>query len=215
MSVPIDRQDYTGGFDPYQPLSMSGKSSTMFQVNDGTKDSNTVVFNVNTVTPRVDIATPNFYINGVIYSGGGTGTYLPLAGGTMAGTINMNNNTISNLPPAALSGDAVSLSYLTLELANYLLLNGTSSMTGSLNVGGHSVTNMANPVNPADAVTLTYLQSQLLNYLSSSGGTIGGSLTVTSGISTNTISAYSGTQINFDNNLYPGADNAYHPKFCP
>ena len=133
----------------------------------------------------------------------------------MAGTINMNNNTISNLPPAALSGDAVSLSYLTLELANYLLLNGTSSMTGSLNVGGHSVTNMANPVNPADAVTLTYLQSQLLNYLPSSGGTIGGSLTVTSGISTNTISAYSGTQINFDNNLYPGADNAYHPKFCP
>ena len=147
MSVPIDRQDYTGGFDPYQPLSMSGKSSTMFQVNDGTNDSNTVVFNVNTVTPRVDVATPNFYINGVIYSGGGTGTYLPLAGGTMAGTINMNNNTISNLPPAALSGDAVSLSYLSLELANYLLLNGTSSMTGSLNVGGHSVINMANPVN--------------------------------------------------------------------
>ena len=209
MSVPIDRQDYSGGFDPYQPLAMSGKSSIMFQVNDGTNDSNTVVFNVNTVTPRVDIATPNFYINGVIYSGGGTGTYLPLAGGTMAGTINMNNNTISNLPPAALSGDAVSLSYLSLELANYLLLNGTSSMTGSLNVGGHSVINMANPVNPTDAVTLTYLQSQLLNYLPSSGGTIGGALTVTSGISTNTISAYSGSQINFDNNLYPGADNAY------
>ena len=107
MSVPIDRQDYSGGFDPYQPLAMSGKSNIMFQVNDGTNDSNTVVFNVNTVTPRVDIATPNFYINGVIYSGGGTGTYLPLAGGTMAGTINMNNNTISNLPPPSFSGDAV------------------------------------------------------------------------------------------------------------
>ena len=25
MSVPIDRQDYSGGFDPYQPLAMSGK----------------------------------------------------------------------------------------------------------------------------------------------------------------------------------------------
>lgn len=39
--------------------------------------------------------------------------YLPLAGGTMAGTINMNGNSITNLNTPSANGDAVSLSYMT------------------------------------------------------------------------------------------------------
>lgn len=46
------------------------------------------------------------------YQGTPIGTYLPLAGGTMSGAINMDNNPINNLPLPVFLGDATSKAYV-------------------------------------------------------------------------------------------------------
>jgi len=51
--------------------------------------------------------------------GGGTADALPLAGGTMAGNINMNSNKVTNLPPPSANGDAVPKSYADGLLSGY------------------------------------------------------------------------------------------------
>ena len=58
---------------------------------------------------------------------GGGGVFLPLAGGTMAGAIDMGSNQINNLADGAVATDAVAFQ----QLNNYLPLAG-GTMTGDL-----------------------------------------------------------------------------------
>lgn len=51
--------------------------------------------------------------------GGGTADALPLAGGTMAGNINMNSNKVTNLPTPSANGDAVNKRYADGLLSGY------------------------------------------------------------------------------------------------
>lgn len=56
--------------------------------------------------------------------GGGTADALPLAGGTMAGNINMNSNKVTNLPTPSADGDAIPKSYadgllIVVNIASY------------------------------------------------------------------------------------------------
>tara|TARA_R110000765_G_scaffold268601_1_gene367576 strand:+ start:5146 stop:5946 length:801 start_codon:yes stop_codon:yes gene_type:complete len=64
---------------------------------------------------------------------GGSGVFLPLAGGTMAGIINMSALQIKTLADGTAVDDAVALQ----QLDNYLLLSGTGlgTMLGNIDMG--------------------------------------------------------------------------------
>jgi hypothetical protein len=66
--------------------------------------------------------------------------YLPLAGGTMSGVINMNNNAITNLPAPVANGDAANKQYVDTQTGLYLPLAGGTMNSGALiNANGGSV----------------------------------------------------------------------------
>ena len=110
MSIPIDRNNDI--FDPYNPITLYGNSTNTFQVQN---NSGSPIFNINTTTPRVDIYTSNFYINGVIYSGGGA--YLPINSSVdMTGALNMGTNKVVNMANPSNPSDAVTLSYMNSSL---------------------------------------------------------------------------------------------------
>jgi len=85
--------------------------------------------------------------------GGGSGVYLPLAGGTMTGSIAMGGNQITDLAEATLSSDAVTLGQVinlvqnvqlacvvmtTVDLAGWIYDNGVSGVGATLtaNING-------------------------------------------------------------------------------
>ena len=61
-------------------------------------------------------------------TGAGDARYLRLTGGTLSGNLNMSNNRILNVPPAAAAGDAVSRAFGD---SRYLMLSG-GTMTGPI-----------------------------------------------------------------------------------
>lgn len=76
--------------------------------------------------------------------------YLSLSGGTMAGTINMNNNKITNLPEPTSNQDAATKAYVDIHsgggggTGNYVSKAG-DTMTGALNISmGESEISIAN-----------------------------------------------------------------------
>jgi len=93
---------------------------------------------------------------------GGSGIFLPLAGGAMSGVIDMQNNAILNLPDPTNVQQAANKEYVDNSIASavaaYLPLAG-GTMSGAINMGTHAITNMANPTNPQDAATKAYVDS--------------------------------------------------------
>lgn len=87
-----------------------------------------------------------------------TGTFLPLAGGTMSGIINMGNHKITNLTDPSSAQDAVTLTYLNSALTNYLPLSG-GTMSGAINMSSSKITNLLDPTNPQDAATKNYVDT--------------------------------------------------------
>jgi hypothetical protein len=87
-----------------------------------------------------------------------TGTFLPLAGGTMSGIINMGNHKITNLTDPSSAQDAVTLTYLNSALTNYLPLSG-GTMSGAINMSSNKITNLLDPTNPQDAATKNYVDT--------------------------------------------------------
>ena len=82
-----------------------------------TKDDHHIYYRNNTAEVRLDTTDP-------------AGTYLPLAGGTMAGSIDMDNTYfIQNLPTPINDGDAANKKYID---DNFLELSG-GSLEGTLN----------------------------------------------------------------------------------
>ena len=104
-----------------------------------------------------------------------TNTFLPLAGGTMTGPINMGSQAITALLNPVNPQDAVTLSYLETFTGAYLPLAG-GTMTGQINMGSQAITALLNPVNPQDAVTLSYLETFAGAYLPLAGGTMTGQI---------------------------------------
>ena len=87
-----------------------------------------------------------------------------LGGGTMNGSINMNNNEIIGLPTsiANLTSDSSSISKKVfidvMSDALALKLNKSGgTMSGNLIMGGYFINNIHDPMLPNDAVTLGYL----------------------------------------------------------
>lgn len=75
-----------------------------------------------------------------VFTGGGTGTYLPLAGGTMAGNINMANNSITGLPTPTLNSDAVNKLYVDGLLPTPSPLTRVDDTNVTLTLGGTPAT---------------------------------------------------------------------------
>ena len=65
----------------------------------------------------------------------------------MNGVINMNSNTISNLPTPTTSDEAANKSYVDTQVSAYLPLSGGNETGNIVFDGVHTVTGLPNPVN--------------------------------------------------------------------
>lgn len=109
------------------------------------------VTNVTDPTDPQDAAT-------MAYVSAQTGSFLPLAGGTMSGVIDMGNHKIINLTDPTASKDVVNLEFLTAQLDSYLPLTG-GTMSGLINMGSNKITNLASPTSGTDAANRAYVDS--------------------------------------------------------
>ena len=108
--------------------------------------------------------------------------YLPLAGGTMTGPIDMNSQTIDSLPEPAEPDHAANKQYVDTgdaklqEQVNAKLPKSGGTMTGAIMMNNQAVTGLPTPANPTDAVTKQYADDLKSQMLPSSGGTMSGAI---------------------------------------
>lgn len=87
-------------------------------------------------------------------------TKLPLAGGTMSGTIAMGTSKITGLGDPTLAQDAATKTYV--DTADALKLNLTGgTMSGAIAMGNSQITGLATPTTGTDATTKTYVDGIL------------------------------------------------------
>lgn len=111
---------------------------------------------------------------------GDPGVYLPLAGGTMAGAIIMDGNSVTGLPVPSNPSDAATKAYVDATEGAYLPLAG-GTMSGAINMGSHLITSVTNPVSAQDAATKAYVDSTAGAYLPLAGGTMTGDIVFATG----------------------------------
>ena len=92
--------------------------------------------------------------------------YMKLDGSkVMTGTLNMNNNRITNLPSPYLSTEPVTKDYVTTVMNHlpslFLDRQGKSSMLGNLNMNNHLIQNVKDPDNTDDCTNKKYVDSQI------------------------------------------------------
>lgn len=94
---------------------------------------------------------------------GGAGSYLPTAGGTMSGNIDMNTSKIINLGAPINPMDAATKAYVDASSggSGALLINGTNSMSANLNVGNNNIINLLDPTTPQMGATKNYVDTQI------------------------------------------------------
>lgn len=106
---------------------------------------------------------------------GEPGIYLPLAGGTMAGVIDMDSNSITDLPEPTASSDAATKNYvdtsISTALGSYLPLAG-GTMSGAIAMGTNKITGLGTPTVGTDAATKAYADLML----PLAGGTMSGDI---------------------------------------
>lgn len=125
--------------------------------------------------------------------------YLPLAGGTMTGPIDMNGQTIDSLPEPSEADHAVNKQYvdnadakLEDSIEEKLPLTG-GTMKGAINMNGQSITNLADAANDGDAVSKKYMENALGDYLPTNGGTMNGAINMGNHTITNVADPVNGT----------------------
>lgn len=120
------------------------------------------------------ITSADTILSGIEKNYGNNALNLPLAGGTMTGTLNMGSNFIINLLDPVTAQGASSKAYTDTKLA---LSGGT--MSGAINMGSFNITSLLDPVNAQDAATKNYVQSVvsgLTPIQACYGGTVGSNL---------------------------------------
>ena len=123
-------------------------------------------------------------------------SYLPINGGTMLGSINLNNNKITNVKDidgASADGDAVNYKYVRSinPSAKFFPLSGGLMNVGFINLNGNRIYNVPD-VSPAttdtDVVNKKYVDSRIAAPVASlplSGGTMSGVINVNNNKITN------------------------------
>ena len=92
--------------------------------------------------------------------------YMKLDGSkVMTGTLNMNNNRITNLPSPHLSTEPATKDYVTTVMNHLPSLfvdrQGKSKMLGNLNMNNHLIQNVKDPDNTDDCANKKYVDSQI------------------------------------------------------
>ena len=92
--------------------------------------------------------------------------YMKLDGSkVMTGTLNMNNNRITNLPSPHLSTEPATKDYVTTVMNHlpslFLDRQGKSSMLGNLNMNNHKISNVKTPSNDDESTNKKYVDSQI------------------------------------------------------
>ena len=87
--------------------------------------------------------------------------YVRKSGDTMSGTLNMNNNRITNLPSPHLSTEPATKDYVTTVMNHLPSLfvdrQGKSKMLGNLNMNNHLIQNVKDPDNTDDCANKKYV----------------------------------------------------------
>jgi hypothetical protein len=176
-------------------LSLSGGSLTgNLTLNNSTLLMNSSTLNMNGnkieglgLPVNQQDAVPLVYVEGILaLTNSALNTKLDLSGGTMAGTLNMGSNKISNLQGGTSTEDAVNLGQLNQKLN---LTGGT--MTGIINMNGQKINNLQGGTANGDAVNL----AQLNQKLSLSGGTMTSSINMGSNKIINLQNPTAGTDV--------------------
>lgn len=113
--------------------------------------------------------------------------YLPLAGGTMTGAINMGGQSLTNLATPSANTDAATKKYvddaisggITPPTGDYLPLTG-GQMSGNIDMNNNRITSIGAPTANDDAVNKQYVDTKTNNYLPLAGGTMSGILNMNS-----------------------------------
>lgn len=100
---------------------------------------------------------------------GGAGLFLPLSGGTLSGTLSMNNNFITNLPAAVATGQAVRYEQV---VGVFLPITG-GTMSGVIAMNSNKITGLAAATANGDAIRYEQVNGV---YLPLSGGTMSGNI---------------------------------------
>jgi hypothetical protein len=126
---------------------------------------------------------------------------LPLAGGTMSGTLDMANNNIAGVN--SINTNQIS----TTSGTGYLALPG-SAFSGNVKLGLNRITELDSPISENDATNKTYVDGQVATALPLTGGTMTGAIdmggndlsnvgtTSTLSLGTNSIENLFGNKIN-------------------
>lgn len=93
--------------------------------------------------------------------------YLSLSGGTLKGTLDMNNHQILNIPNPINNTDLVSLSYLKLFSSQLVPLSSSTPiiMKGSINMNSYTFTNVPQATLPSELVNFIQVKTTLSNLL--------------------------------------------------
>lgn len=109
-------------------------------------------------------------------------SYLPLAGGTMSGKIDMNNQPIDSVPEPTEPDQASNKQYvdtgdsrLQSQVDAKLPLSG-GTMTGAIVMNNQAITGLPEPANNSDAATKKYTDDMRADMLPSAGGTMSGAI---------------------------------------
>lgn len=109
-------------------------------------------------------------------------SYLPLAGGTMNGKIDMNNQPIDSVPAPTEPDHASNKQYVDTgdsrlqEQVNARLPLSGGSMTGAIMMNNQAITGLPEPANDSDAATKKYTDDMRADMLPSAGGTMSGAI---------------------------------------
>lgn len=150
---------------------LDGTFGDGYQFNDLLPSTGSLDFNsqraINLDDPVDDQdAATKAYVDTAVSSGSG---YLPLAGGTMSGNINLDDNSLEFIADGSIALIADGTTELILNVGDASYSFGEALF----HVGGARVVGAANPLDPQDLVTLSTLTS---GYLPLSGGSLSGDL---------------------------------------
>ena len=133
------------------------------------------IINIESPTSNNDVVNKSYVDTQITNISDSISGYLPLSGGTMTGTINMGNHSITNVNNPTNTNDVANKSYVDTSISSlsnslkslYLPLSG-GTLSGTLNLSNNRIMGVGTPTSNNDAVNKSYVD----NYITGAGSTI-------------------------------------------